>query len=78
MWIMMREGSIRRDLDKIIPNILTHKTYLDRLMFCSDGVNPKDLLEFGLIDHCIRESIALGMDKIDAISIASKKLFWLL
>ena len=75
MWIMMREGSIRRDLDKIIPSVLSHKTYLDRLMFCSDGVNPKDLLEFGLIDHCIRKSIALGMDKIDAISIASKNCF---
>lgn len=75
MWIMMREGSIRRDLDKIIPSILSHKTYHDRLMFCSDGVNPKDLLEFGLIDHCIRKSITLGMDKIDAISIASKNCF---
>jgi len=75
MWIMMREGSIRRDLDKIIPSVLSHKTYLDRLMFCSDGVNPKDLLEFGLIDHCVRKSIALGMDKIDAISIASKNCF---
>ncbi len=75
MWIMMREGSIRRDLDKIIPSILSHKTYLDRIMFCSDGVNPKDLLEFGLIDHCVRKSIALGMDKIDAISIASKNCF---
>ena len=75
MWIMMREGSIRRDLDKIIPSILSHETYLDRLMFCSDGVNPQDLLEFGLIDHCVRKSIALGMDKIDAISIASKNCF---
>ena len=75
MWIMMREGSIRRDLDKIIPNVLSRKTYFDRLMFCSDGVNPKDLLEFGLIDHCIRKSIALGMDRIDAISIASKNCF---
>jgi len=75
MWIMMREGSIRRDLDKIIPSILSHKTYLDRLMFCSDGVNPKDLLEFGLIDHCVRKAVTLGMDKIDAISIASKNCF---
>ena len=75
MWIMMREGSIRRDLDKIIPSILSHKTYLDRLMFCSDGVNPKDLLEFGLIDHCVRKAVTLGMDIIDAISIASKNCF---
>ncbi|MDE1872572.1 MAG: adenine deaminase, partial [Thaumarchaeota archaeon] len=56
MWVMMREGSIRRDLDKIIPNVLLQKTYLDRMMFCTDGVTPKDLLDFGMIDHCIRKS----------------------
>lgn len=75
MSIMMREGSIRRDLDKIIPNILEHKPYLDRLMFCSDGVNPKDLIEFGHIDHCIRRSVSLGLDKIDAITMATKNCF---
>ena len=75
MWIMMREGSIRRDLDKIIPNILANGTYLDRLMFCSDGVNPKDLLEFGHIDHCIRKSVNLGLDPIDAITMATKNCF---
>ncbi|MGI0010955.1 MAG: adenine deaminase C-terminal domain-containing protein, partial [Nitrosopumilaceae archaeon] len=75
MWIMMREGSIRKDLDKIIPNILANGTYLDRLMFCSDGVNPKDLLEFGHIDHCIRKSISLGVNPIDAIAMATKNCF---
>jgi adenine deaminase len=75
MWIMMREGSIRRDLDKIIPNVISRKTHIDRLMFCTDGVTPKDLTEFGLIDHCVRKSIMLGMDIIDAISIASKNCF---
>lgn len=75
MWIMMREGSIRRDLDKIIPNILATGTYLDRLMLCSDGVNPKDLLEFGHIDHCIRKSVNLGLDPIDAIALATKNCF---
>jgi len=75
MWIMMREGSIRRDLDKIIPSVLANGIYLDRLMFCSDGVNPKDLLEFGHIDHCIRKSVSLGLDPIDAIAIATKNCF---
>ena len=75
MWIMMREGSIRRDLDKIIPNILAQGVYLDRLMFCSDGVNPHDLLEFGHIDHCIRKSVNLGLDYIDAIAMATKNCY---
>jgi adenine deaminase len=75
MWVMMREGSIRRDLDKILPNVLSRKTYLDRLMFCTDGVTPKDIFEYGLIDHCIRKAISIGMDPIDAITIASKNSF---
>ena len=28
MWIMIREGSIRRDLKEIIPRVLSHGTYL--------------------------------------------------
>ncbi len=75
MWIMIREGSIRRDLKEIIPRVLSHGTYLNRLMFCSDGLDPLDLSKFGHIDHCIRESIKVGLDPIDAITMASKNNF---
>lgn len=75
MWVMMREGSIRRDLKNIIPKILTNTPYLSRLMFCSDGLDPLDISEYGHIDHCVREAIRLGMDKIDAITCASKTSF---
>ena len=75
MWVMIREGSIRRDLKEIIPRILSHGTYLNRLMFCSDGLNPLDITKFGHIDHCIRESIKLGLKPLDAITMASKNNF---
>jgi adenine deaminase len=75
MWIMIREGSIRRDLKEILPNIMSNKTNTERLMFCSDGVDPLDLLQYGHIDHCIRESIQLGLDPITAITMASKNCF---
>jgi len=75
MWIMIREGSIRRDLNEIIPRVLSHGTYLNRLMFCSDGLDPLDITKFGHIDHCIRESIRHGLKPIDAITIASKNNF---
>ena len=75
MWIMIREGSIRRDLKEIIPRVLSHGTYLNRLMFCSDGLDPLDISEFGHIDHCIRESINLGLKPIDAVTMASKNNF---
>jgi len=75
MWIMIREGSIRRDLKSILPVIISHGTYTNRLMFCSDGVDPIDLSSFGHIDHCVRSAIKLGLDPIDAISMASKNCF---
>ena len=75
MWIMIREGSIRRDLKDIIPLVLSNKTYTNRLMFCSDGLDPIDITRFGHIDHCIRESIKYGLSEIDAISMASKNCF---
>jgi adenine deaminase len=75
MWIMIREGSIRRDLKEILSGVMNHKTNTERLMFCSDGIDPLDLSHYGHIDHCVRESIKLGLDPIDAITIASKNCF---
>ena len=75
MSVMIREGSIRRDLKKIISLFLENKIYSDRLMFCSDGLDPLDIQLKGHIDFCIKESIKLGLDKIDAISMASKNIF---
>lgn len=75
MWVMMREGSIRRDLKNIIPRLLSSGTYTRMLMFCSDGVDPADLTKYGHIDHCIRESVKLGVDPVDAIIMASKNCF---
>jgi adenine deaminase len=75
MWIMIREGSIRRDLKEIIPRVLSHGTYQNRLMFCSDGLDPLDISNFGHIDHCVRESIKYGLEPIDAITMASKNNF---
>jgi len=75
MWIMIREGSIRRDLKEILPIVISHGTYTNRLMFCSDGVDPIDLSSYGHIDHCVRSAIKLGLDPIDAVSMASKNCF---
>ena len=75
MWIMIREGSIRRDLKEILPRVLSHGTYLNQLMFCSDGLDPIDITKFGHIDHCLRESVKLGLKPIDAVTMASKNNF---
>lgn len=75
MWVMMREGSIRRDLKNIIPRLLSHDMHFERLMFCSDGLDPLDIQKYGHIDHCVREATRLGVGAIDAITMASKNCF---
>ena len=75
MWVMIREGSIRRDLKEIIPGILAGDISTDRLMFCTDGLDPAAIAGTGHIDHCIREAVGLGLDPVDAITIASRNSF---
>ncbi len=75
MWIMIREGSIRRDLKNILTKVMAHGIYTNQLMFCSDGIDPIDLKKYGHIDHCVREAIKLGVDPVDAVTMASKNCF---
>ena len=75
MWVMIREGSIRRDLKEILPLVISNKIYTNRLMFCSDGLDPIDITKYGHIDYCVNQAIKLGLDPIEAISIASRNCF---
>ena len=75
MWVMIREGSIRRDLHEIIRQIISNGTYTDRLMFCSDGISPADIRQYGYLDYCIREAVRLGTSITDAIIMASRNVF---
>jgi len=75
MWIMVREGSIRRDIKEIIPSVLSSHVFTDRLMFCSDGLDPADIDKYGHINYCVSEAIKLGVEPIEAIAMASKNCF---
>lgn len=75
MWVMIREGSIRRDLAGIISRVISEKTYLDRLMFCSDGLDPSAIKRFGHIDYCVQQAVDLGLRPVDAIIMATRNVF---
>ena len=74
MYVMIREGSIRRDLRRIVERVASEGTYTSRLMFCSDGLNPADMGS-GHIDHCIREAIRAGISPVEAVSMATRNVF---
>lgn len=69
IYIAIREGSAARDLEKLIPHV--NQQTERRVTLCTDDKHPGDILNEGHIDHNVRKAIALGMDPISAITMAT-------
>jgi len=69
MQIAIREGSAARNLAALISAITPETVH--RFCFCTDDRHPGDLMHHGHIDHIIRRAVALGLDPLDAITIAT-------
>ena len=70
LYVMVREGSIRRDLEAI-SKINDTGIDLRRLILVSDGIEPGDLLENGYMEWIVQKAIDLGFDPIAAIQMAT-------
>jgi adenine deaminase len=69
MAVLIREGSVSRDLDALLP-ILTER-HAPFLAFCTDDRNPLDIAEHGHLDHMIRTAIARGAEPLAVYRAAS-------
>lgn len=69
MAVLMREGSVCKDLDALAP-ILTPDTSAF-VALCTDDRNPLDIAEEGHLDSMIRRLIAKGIRPLDAYRAAS-------
>ncbi len=69
MRILVREGSVSKDLHALAP-LLTDR-FAPYLCFCTDDRNPLDIAEHGHLDHVIRTAIALGATPLTAFRMAS-------
>lgn len=70
MYVMVREGSVRRDLEAI-SEIKESGIDLRRLILVSDGVGPIDLIEKGGMEFVVQKAIDCGFDPITAIQMAT-------
>ncbi len=69
MAVLVREGSVSRDLHALAP-IITER-HSPFLAFCTDDRNPLDIAEHGHLDHMIRTAIALGAEPLAVYRAAS-------
>jgi adenine deaminase len=70
VYVMVREGSIRRDLAPI-SRIKDAGVDLRRLMLVTDGIAPGDLLEKGYMEFVVQKAIDCGFDPVHAIQMAT-------
>ena len=69
MIVLIREGSVSKDLHALAP-LLTVRTS-PFLALCTDDRNPLDIAEEGHLDYMIRTLIALGCEPLAAYRSAS-------
>jgi adenine deaminase len=69
MRVLIREGSVSRDLAALAP-ILTER-HAPYLCLCTDDRNPLDIAEQGHLDHMIRSAIAMGCPPLAVYRAAS-------
>ncbi len=69
MYILIREGTITRDLNALLP-LVTDRN-MRRFCFCTDDRIPADLLAEGSVDYLIRRAHAQGMALTDAFCMAT-------
>ncbi|MCD6413411.1 MAG: adenine deaminase [Elusimicrobia bacterium] len=69
MTVMIREGSIAKNLKTLAPlvNEINHENFC----LVSDDRNPSDLIEHGHLDYTIRLAIKYGIEPVIAVKMAT-------
>ena len=66
-WTMLREGSLRQDLEATLKPLIARKVNLQRLILVTDSLAPDDVAERGHMDHVVRRAIEVGLAPLQAI-----------
>src|SRR5690606_16703044 len=76
MHVLVREGSVSRDLQALMPLITERNSPF--IAICTDDRNPLDIADHGHLDHIIRTAIEGGVEPLAiyrAASISAARAF---
>ncbi|MEN8904804.1 MAG: adenine deaminase [Clostridiales bacterium] len=71
MYIQIREGSAAKNLTNIISEMIKINLPFNKCLFCTDDRQLADIIQNGHINYNIKKSISLGLNPIEAISMAT-------
>ncbi len=66
-WTMLREGSLRQDLEATLKPLIERNINFQRLILVTDSMSPDDVEEVGHMDHVLRRAVAMGLPPMQAI-----------
>jgi adenine deaminase len=69
MWLLIREASMARNLQALLPLVAELGT--TNIAFCTDDRDPEDIDANGHINGMVREAVAAGVRPEDAVVLAS-------
>jgi adenine deaminase len=69
MWVMMREGSVTRDVQALLPLITPGNVH--RIMLATDDRHPSDLVSEGHINYAVNLLLQAGISLPTAVRLAS-------
>jgi len=71
LWVLLRHGSIRQDMELLAKAITEHHAYTGRMMLTPDSLYAMDMVKLGYMDYTLKEAIRCGLDPITAIQMAT-------
>ncbi|MFB3062441.1 MAG: adenine deaminase [Candidatus Binatia bacterium] len=66
-WVMLREGSFRRDLAPTLRPIVERELSTQRLILVTDSTGPDDVADSGHMDFVLRRAVEIGLAPVKAI-----------
>lgn len=66
-WTMLREGSLRQDLEATLRPLIAAGVDLARLVLVTDSTTPDDVAERGHMDNVVRRAVECGLSPLRAI-----------
>ena len=71
MWVQLREGSAWHDVEKLAPVLLEDGVDSRHALLVTDDMHPETLATVGHLNHAVRTAIAVGIDPLMAIQMAT-------
>ncbi|ATY84600.1 adenosine deaminase [Kyrpidia spormannii] len=71
LWTVLRNSSLRPDLQELIEPVVEGQISTQRLLMTTDGPNPSFIAENGFMDGLLRQAVRMGVPAVTAVQMVT-------